>query len=255
MATALGVNERDLQTVGTLSGQELAGTTYTHPFYERRGSVVLGGDYITTESGTGLVHTAPGHGQEDYLTGQKHGLPLLSPVDDAGHFTYEAGESFAGLSVLDEGNVAVITALAESGALLACTPYEHKYPYDWRTKKPTIFRATSQWFASVDAFRNEALTAIDAVRWLPEVGRNRITAMTQSRADWCISRQRTWGVPIPVFYHRETDEVLLDKDTLDHVQACPAQGRAPTQISDDVKTAPTRAGALRRVRLGRLVEG
>ena len=127
---------------------------------------MAGGDYITTESGTGLVHTAPGHGQEDYQTGLKYGLDLLSPVDNVGRFTEEAGEQFAGLSVLGEGNVAVMDALNATGALLRMEDYQHKYPYDWRTKKPTIFRATDQWFASVEGFRSEALEAIETVRAL-----------------------------------------------------------------------------------------
>jgi isoleucyl-tRNA synthetase len=138
--------------------------------YERTSPVVNGGDYITTESGTGLVHTAPGHGQEDYATGLKYGLELLSPVDDAGKFTIEAGEQFVGLSVLKEGNEAVVVALEESGALLKAEDYGHKYPYDWRTKKPTIFRATDQWFASVEGFREEAMKAIDTVRTQLEIG-------------------------------------------------------------------------------------
>ena len=125
-----------------------------------------GGDYITTESGTGLVHTAPGHGQEDYLTGLKYGLDLLSPVDDVGKFTIEAGERFAGMSVLAEGNIAIVDALTEVGALLKAEDYGHKYPYDWRTKKPTIFRATDQWFASVEQFRDAALEAVDKVSLL-----------------------------------------------------------------------------------------
>jgi isoleucyl-tRNA synthetase len=147
----------------TLRGEELVGTIYTHPLYERNSPVLAGGDYITTESGTGLVHTAPGHGQEDYQTGLKNGLQLLSPVDDVGKFTLEAGEEFVGLSVLGEGNQAVIDALQKEGALLKAEDYGHKYPYDWRTKKPTIFRATDQWFASVEGFRDSAIKAIDRV--------------------------------------------------------------------------------------------
>lgn len=203
----------------TLKGSDLVGTTYTHPLYERKSPVLAGGDYITTESGTGLVHTAPGHGQEDYLTGLKHGLDILSPVDDVGRFTIEAGERFQGLNVLGEGNQAIVDALTEVGALLKAEDYGHKYPYDWRTKKPTIFRATDQWFASVEGFREDALRAIDTVRWVPDVGKNRIESFVNGRGDWCISRQRSWGVPIPVFYDRETGkEVLLDKNTLTHIQ-------------------------------------
>lgn len=148
----------------TFTGADLVGTRYGHPLNERTPSIIAGGDYITTESGTGLVHTAPGHGQEDYLTGLKNGLELISPVDDVGKFTIEAGEDFVGLSVLGEGNQAIIDALsAKGGALLRAEDYGHKYPYDWRTKKPTIFRATDQWFASVEGFREAALTAVETV--------------------------------------------------------------------------------------------
>jgi len=150
----------------TLTGAELVGTMYAHPLYDRKSPVLAGGDYITTESGTGLVHTAPGHGQEDYLTGLKNGLDLISPVDDVGKFTIEAGERFQGLSVLDEGNTAIIDALTEANALLKVEDYGHKYPYDWRTKKPTIFRATDQWFASVEGFREAALAAVETVSLL-----------------------------------------------------------------------------------------
>ena len=164
------------------------------------------------------MHTAPGHGQEDYQTGLKYGLELLSPVDDAGRFTAEAGEDLKGMSVLGDGNAAVIDKVNATGALLLEESYEHKYPYDWRTKKPTIFRATDQWFASVDAFKGDALEAIDGVEWVPSGGKNRITAFTSGRSEWCISRQRTWGVPIPVFYDKESGEPLLTEETIAHVQ-------------------------------------
>lgn len=214
LADKLGMS---FDIVATLKGQELEGAQYRHPLYERCSPVVIGGDYITTESGTGLVHTAPGHGQEDYAVGQRYGLPLLSPVDDAGRFTKEAGEDFAGLSVQSEGNAAVIEALKAAQVLLLEEKYAHKYPYDWRTKKPTIFRATDQWFASVEGFRDAALKAISDCEWIPASGENRITSMTASRSDWCISRQRKWGVPIPVFYYEESGEPLLTQETIDFV--------------------------------------
>jgi isoleucyl-tRNA synthetase len=211
-------NGEGFKLLGELKGSDLVGTSYQHPLYDRVSQVVIGGDYITTESGTGLVHTAPGHGQEDYQTGLKYGLPLLSPVNDMGCFTEEAGERFQGLDVLGDGNTAVITALNEVGALIKEEAYNHKYPYDWRTKKPTIFRATEQWFASVSTFRQDALDAIDSVQWIPAIGRNRIASMTESRGDWCISRQRSWGVPIPVFYKKSNNEPLMTPETLKHIE-------------------------------------
>lgn len=214
LSTTLGTT---LTPVATVKGKDLESCTYQHPLFERESKIVIGGDYVTTESGTGLVHTAPGHGQEDYIVGQRYSLPILSPVDGNGKFTAEAGE-FKGLSVLAEGNIAVIEALHNVNSLLKEEPYGHKYPYDWRTKKPTIFRATEQWFASVEGFRSEALKAIAEVNWIPAQGENRITPMVNDRSDWCISRQRSWGVPIPVFYDEKTGEALLTEETVTHVQ-------------------------------------
>lgn len=202
----------------TLLGSDLEYFRYVHPIDNRECPVVIGGDYITTESGTGLVHTAPGHGQEDYVTGMKYSLPILSPVDDDGKFTEEAGR-FSGLDVLGNGNTAVIKYLDDHYLMLMVEPYKHKYPYDWRTKQPTIFRATEQWFASVEGFRQAAIDAISKVAWTPSQAEKRIMSMTSSRSDWCISRQRTWGVPIPVFYHVETKEPLMNKETIDHIKS------------------------------------
>ncbi|MBM4311476.1 MAG: isoleucine--tRNA ligase, partial [Deltaproteobacteria bacterium] len=197
-------------------GSELERLICRHPLCERD-SLVIVGEHVTLEAGTGCVHTAPGHGQEDYEAGLRYGLEIFAPVDDAGVFTAEAGE-FAGQFVF-KANTPIVERLRSVGALLGEQNISHSYPHCWRCKKPVIFRATEQWFISMETngLRKRALEAIAATNWIPSWGIDRIRGMVENRPDWCLSRQRTWGVPIVAFYCTECGHLLLDQAVINHV--------------------------------------
>ena len=210
---ACGIESYEIEQ--KIQGKELEGVVCRHPFLDRDSIVILG-EHVTTDAGTGCVHTAPGHGMEDFEAGKKYGLDILCPVDDKGRFTKEGGP-FEGMFI-DDANPAVLKTLAEKGLLLAKGSIRHQYPHCWRCKNPIIYRAAEQWFVSIDGFRQEALKAIDEkVRWIPAWGRDRIHNMIADRGDWCISRQRTWGVPIPIFYCKDCGEAIITKETTNHI--------------------------------------
>ena len=201
------------EELAEVSGADLEGMQAQHPFLDRKSKVILA-PFVTTETGTGAVHIAPGHGADDYSAGMQNGLAVLSPVDDDGRFTEEVGvPELVGLHVMEknEGNIGVLRLLAANGSLLGKENYAHSYPHCWRSKTPIIFRAVEQFFISVDDLRKKALAEIDETTWLPAWGRNRIFGTVEARPDWCISRQRTWGVPLPVFFDSE-GKVILDAE-------------------------------------------
>ncbi|MFA5794262.1 MAG: isoleucine--tRNA ligase [Candidatus Brocadiia bacterium] len=209
----------DYKILGKVKGAALEGLTYNHPFVKERTCQVILADYVSLEDGTGIVHIAPGHGIEDYESGLKYKLPVISPVDKSGRFTAEAG-IFPGERVFD-ADPKICQLLADQKLLLKKVDLVHSYPHCWRCKKPLIFRATEQWFISVDnlSARQKAIEEVKKARWVPEWGKSRTASMLESRPDWCVSRQRNWGVPIPIFYCTKCNQSLLDVKIIDHIRA------------------------------------
>lgn len=195
-------------------GKELEFIKCKHPLYDRESIIILG-DHVTNDAGTGCVHTAPGHGEDDFIVGKKYGLEPLCPVDSKGFMMESAGKELAGM-FYEDANEKVLQMLADANALLKDSPIVHSYPHDWRTKKPLIFRATPQWFCSIEPIKEQLLSEIKKVKWTPTWGEVRISNMIKDRGDWCISRQRAWGVPLPIFY-AEDDTPIMEEKVFDHV--------------------------------------
>ena len=209
-------DEADIKVIGACSGQDLELLNTKHPLLDRKSPIILG-EHVTLDAGTGSVHTAPGHGLEDYEVGCRYNIEVFSPLDGQGIWTESVKiPELIGVPYY-KGNGMVIEMLEKCGALLAQQDIQHSYPHCWRCKKPVIYRATPQWFVKVDKFRDQALEAIHGVKWIPASGENRIGNMVESRTDWCISRQRAWGVPIPIFYCEDCGEVICSDETIDNV--------------------------------------
>ncbi len=207
---------KEFSVLERIKGQSLEGLSLRHPFFERDSRVILAA-FVSGEEGTGCVHIAPGHGEEDYQAGKTYGLPVIMPLDNKGKFSQEAGK-FSGLDVFS-ANHKIIRELKEREALLFEENVEHSYPHCWRCKRPVVFRATAQWFMNVDHLdlRRKAKDMVGKVKWFPAIGENRMRGMLETRPDWCLSRQRYWGVPIPVFYCRDCEEALLDSSVIEHI--------------------------------------
>ncbi|WP_268913791.1 isoleucine--tRNA ligase [Lentilactobacillus sp. SPB1-3] len=206
---------KNVKELKVVKGSELEYVLAEHPFDHNKKLVTMLGNFVTLDAGTGLVHTAPGYGDDDFNIGRQYDLDIFAPVDAKGYLTEEAGEDFAGV-FYDDANEIALNKLKEQNLLLHYMPIVHSYPFDWRTKKPIIFRATPQWFASVDKIKDEILAAIDDVDFFPEWGKVRLANMIKNRGDWVISRQRVWGVPLPIFY-AEDGEAIITEETVNHV--------------------------------------
>lgn len=209
-------SEEDIKVLGNCVGQDLELLNTKHPFADRKSPIILG-EHVTLDAGTGSVHTAPGHGLEDYEVGCKYGIEVFSPLDSRGCWTELVNDKDLEGVPYYKGNAIVIEKLQNCGALLKQQDINHSYPHCWRCKHPVIYRATPQWFVKVEKFRDEALNAIKGVKWIPAGGEARISNMVENRSDWCISRQRAWGVPIPVFYCEDCGEVIVTDETIENV--------------------------------------